>query len=218
MRRAIAVFLAAGAPFYPANSVQAEPTVIVGNHVVQPNMPGQTIILQATGIAPNTVNGISFTFSINNGGPNFGGALGPRITDIDVDSGPSIWNPPNSAGHNPPGLYFDPGGQLANVEFLTTTGFVNADSGILLTLTIDNTGLDGPEFSTWDLWMVGGSAIDETFGPSHFTGVDVVGTFVNGAILVVPEPSSLFLGLIAICGFAAIVDGRRRARRVVAGS
>ena len=70
---------------------QAEPTILLGIYIVQPNTAGQTIPINVSGIAPNTVNGITLSVMINGGGPAYGGTLGPIITGMDFDSGPTIW-------------------------------------------------------------------------------------------------------------------------------
>ena len=191
--------------------VQANPTIVVGNYNLLANTAGQTIPITVTGIAPNTVNGMTFAISIDNGGPTYGGSLGPVITAIDVDSGPTIWNPPNAAGHNPPNFGQAPPSQLVAIDFLTTTGFVTASSGLVMTLIVDATGF-GPGIHTFSI--TSGSAIEDNFGPSDFTGQNFVSSIQgSGTIdLDVPEPSSVVLGLSAIAGFGVVVIRKRRAR------
>lgn len=192
---------------------QADPTVVVGNFNLQPNLAGQTIQLTVSGIAPNTVNGITLAAEIADGGPSFGGTLGPVFTGIDFDAGPSIWVAPNSAGHNPPNIFFDSGGQVVNGDFLTTAGFVLVNGGIFVTLTIDTTGFNGGVFP---LQLIGNGVSDgiaNTTGPTDFTGQNFVSSIVDGTITIVPEPSSVVLGLFAMVGLGAVAIRRRRARR-----
>jgi hypothetical protein len=184
---------------------QAAPTIIVGNWNPDSLTADQHIRINVTGIEPNTVNGIYFSVMIDGGGPAYGGFLGPVITAMDFDSGPTIWMPPStSSGHNGPNLYFDPGGQLANAGFLLDNGFVTADSGLVVTLTIDMTGLG---FGVHSLDLFGG-VIEETLGGTTFTGENIVTSITNGTITYVPEPNSLILGWFALAGF--FVWGRCR--------
>ena len=206
-------------------------TITVGHYIVLPNTPGQTIVINVSGIVPNAsanplsaapgnVNGMVFSVAIAGGGPAYGGTPGPTITAIDVDSGPSIWVAPNSpAGHNPPSTFYD--GQIAQVTFLTVSGFVNVTDGILATLVIDTTGFPaGGGFGEWTLTLAGG-AIEENLGDTEFTGsstpdpVNIVYEAFGGTagrIAVVPEPSSIVLGLLALAALAAVAAGKRHAR------
>lgn len=140
----------------------------IGHHVVVPNMPGQKIGIYATG--GELVNGISLSVAINGGGKAHGGKPGPLITNIDVDAGPTIWNQP--PGHNPPSVFND--GQLWNVNFLTTGGYVSAD-GLVATVTVDTTGY----FGRHTLELSGGG-ITESVGDTQFQGQDLELTIVNG--------------------------------------
>ena len=109
----------------------------IGHHIVVPNMPGQKIGIYVTG--GELVNGISLSVAINGGGKAHGGKPGPLITAIDVDKGPTIWS--ETLEHNRPSVFND--GQLWNVNFLTTRGYVRAD-GLVATLTVDTDGLLRP--------------------------------------------------------------------------
>jgi len=187
-----------------AASSQAAPTIVVGNHNLLPTTD-QHIPINVTGIEPNTVYGIWFSVMINGGGPAYGGALGPVITALDFDSGPTIWVPPSAPGHTELVLYIDPGGQLANGNFLITSGFVAADSGLVVTLTIDMSGF-GFGVHTVDLF---GGAIEETFGGTMFAEDSFATSLTNGTITYVPEPNSLILGWFALAGLVAWGWSRR---------
>jgi hypothetical protein len=207
-------------------AVHAAPTITVGNYVLVPNTPGQTIYFDVNGIVPNAgttaapgnVNGMTFTVAIAEGGPAYGGPLGPKTTSIDVDSGPSIWVAPNSpSGHIAPTVFIDPGGQLAQITLLTTSGFVNVSSGILAMLVIDMTGLPpGGGFGDWSITLAGG-IVEEHLGNTELIGSStpdpVIINYENGnsgSILIVPEPSGVALAAIGLIGVAAWGFRRRR--------
>lgn len=190
---------------------QAVPTVVVGTYNLLPNTAGQTITLLVSGIDPNTVNGIVFAANISNGGPGYGGTLGPVFTAMDWDSGPSIWVSPNAAGHNVPNDFIDAGGQLVTSDFLTTSGFVTATGGTFVTLIINTTGFAS---GSYPFSITSGNAIELTVGPTDFTGQNFTSSIQgNGTITIVPEPSSVVLGLFAVAGLGAVAIRKRRARR-----
>jgi hypothetical protein len=185
---------------------QAAPTIVVGNWNLLP-AAGQQILINVSGIEPNTVSGIAFSVMIDGGGPAYGGALGPVITAMDFDSGPTIWMPPSApAGRNNPFEFFDVGGQLATAGFMLVDGFVTADSGLVVTLTIDMTGL-GVGVHTLALF---GGALEETFGNTEFIGQNSFISITNGLIVYVPEPNSLILGWFALAGLFAWGWRRKR--------
>jgi len=206
---------------------QASPTITLGNYNLLPGTAGQTIVINVTGIVPNAgntaapgnVNGMVFSVAIDEGGPDFGGSLGPQISLVDVDSGPSIWVAPNSpSGRNSFTPFIDAGGQLAQSSFLTVSGFVNVTGGVLATLVIDTTGF-GPGIHKLTL---SGGAVEENLGNTELSGSStpdptiIVYQFFDGTggqITIVPEPSSVVLGLFAVAGLGAVAIRKRRARR-----
>ena len=202
MKRALALILTMLLCLTAA--VQAAPTIVVGNHALQANTAGQTVPIYVTGIEPNTVNGITLSVMIGGGGPAYGGTAGPTITDIDFDSGPTIWVPPSvPTGHNAAATYFD--GQLASATFLTVSGFVTATSGLVATLTIDMTGFGG----VYSLELIG-TALEENVGNTDFIGQNFVSSITNGTVGWVPEPGSMVLGLIGLAGFTLVAVRKRR--------
>jgi hypothetical protein len=188
----------------------------LGNYNLLPNTPGQKISLYVTGIVPivspalpvvpDGVRGMVLNVAINDGGPAWGPGLpGPGITKIDVDTGPTIWVPPSTLGHQPPAEYYD--GQLASSGFLVNnvaSAYVNVTSGLLATLEIDTSGFFSGTFS---LTLSGGTLADTLgstqiiggFGDAGFFYVDVA----PGQITIVPEPSSMVLAVIGSIGLAA---------------
>jgi len=206
------VLFAAIAVLGCAIGAQAAPVITpLGNYDLLPDTPGQTIPLYISGIVPNSsptltpplpgnVNGMVLSVAINDGGPAFGGGLlGPQITFIDVDSGPTIWAVPNSPfGHNAANDYYL--GQLAGSGFLTTTGWVNVTGGLLATLEIDTTGFFG---GTYSLTLAGGY-IETDVGDTVILGSEpyVIYDGPPGQITIVPEPSSVVLAAIGLIGLA----------------
>jgi len=210
---------------------QAAPSITLGNYNLLANTAGQTIVINVTGIVPNAlttpiagnvgnVNGMVLGVAVNEGGPDYGDVPGPTITAIDVDGGPSIWVAPQSpSGHNAPAEFFDGGGMLAQSSFLTVAGFVNVNGGILATLVIDTTGF-GPGIHKLTL---SGGAVDANLGNTELSGNLPNGTVIvydspfygdtAGQITIVPEPSSVVLGLFAVAGLGAVAIRKRRARR-----
>lgn len=204
-------------------SVMADPVVTIGNHVLQPNLAGQTIQLTVTGITPDntgvaagSVSGLVGVYQTSGGGPSYGGTVGPTITGISYSAGPSIWVVPNTtAGFVPGAPFFDGGGQLAYGDLVTSSGHVLVTNGVFVTLTIDTTGIGGGVFA---LEMIGNNNDDGialNVGPSTFLfgNGGGISTIIDGTI-VVPEPSSVVLSLLGIAGFGVVAIRKRRARRM----
>lgn len=188
---------------------QAVPTIVIANHNFEPNTAGQLIPLNVTGIEPNTVNGMTLAVTINGGGVAYGGLPGPIITDIDFDSGPTIWVPPSApTGHNPPWAIF--GGQFAIAEVSTNSGFVAATNGRVATLTVDMTGFF---VGVWTVELIGTMFHETETGDSSFIGNITEQILISGTISIVPEPSSVVLGVSAIAAFSLVAIRKRRAHR-----
>jgi hypothetical protein len=212
-----------------ASAQAATFTITVGNYDLLPNTPGQKIPLYVTGIVPRAdaispsnpgnVTGIELSVAIGDGGVAYGGEPGPLISSIDVDSGPTIWVAPQSPfGHNSPSTYYE--GQLANVNFLTTEGYVNVTGGLFATLIIDTTGFND---GTYSLRLDGSPSIVDNMSPTTLLGVaragvprDVTNIIYEyyggkaGQITIVPEPSTVVLAAIGLIGLAAWGWRRKR--------
>ncbi len=188
---------------------QAIPTIVVGNHNLLPNTAGQSVPITISGIDPGTVNGAFLSVQIGDG--NGVGNTGPSLTSFQWSAPPTIFNAPNTpSGLNAQTDDFGQGDQLANSGVLTVSGFTNQASGLLVTLIVDTSGINGGVF---DLLLTGGLI------PDFLGDTDILSTefenITNGTLTVVPipEPSSVVLGLFAIAGLGAVAIRKRRARR-----
>ncbi len=181
---AVVVLIAAG-------SVSADMYIDVGNHLLLPDTPGQTVRFMVSTDAGNTVGGCNFNAEIAGGGPAYGGELGPAITAVEMEAGTIFAD--NNTGQRDLGSL----AQLATYSIVTTSGTVPAD-GLLATLTIDTTGFTTPG-ATWTLEL--GHTLN---GTTDFAPAFVMIT--EGTLEIIPEPTSL--ALLPLAGLALL--GRRR--------
>ena len=226
------LFTAIAVVGWAINSQAATFTITVGNYDLLPNTPGQEIPLYVTGIVPRAdvasppnpgnVQGMRLAAAINDGGSLGGGAPGPTISSIDVDSGPTIWVAPQSPfGHGPADTFIL--GQFAVTSFNTTPGYVNVTSGLLATLVIDTTGFNGGTYSlklsdspSHEIILVttemGG--FNQTFPAPEIPDVtSIIYQYYDGTagqITIVPEPSSVVLAAVGLIGLAAWGWRRKR--------
>ena len=182
-------------------TASAEPVIDVGNHSLFPNMAGQEIQIFVTGGTP--VQGLNFYIQVADGGPEAAalglipppGIDGPAITGLDLLSG-TIFEDNNTEQRSGPFLPQFRDGLTSTVE-----GTVLA-SGLLATVTFDTTG-----FTTlgqqWELRLTN---VVEHVGTDFAT---IPATIHNGAITIVPEPSSIVLLLLAAVGMLLVVRLRR---------
>lgn len=182
--------LAAVALSSMASAVAAAPIINVGNHILQPDLAGQTVQIFVSG--GDAVQGLNFNAQVADGGPGDAGGVidGPNLTHADIITG-TIFATNNSGEVNP--------GSLPQIAIRTTTtnsGTVAAE-GLLATLTVDTTGF---LVGTWDLKLAG-----TLNGNTDFAGVPAA--IVNGTITIVPEPHALGLAGLATLGLM-----RRRSR------
>jgi hypothetical protein len=207
MLRKIGVVL--GLLICSAAIANAEQTIIVGDHVLLPNTAGQIVQIF---VSSNTqVAGLDMNAQVADSGPlALGSIVGPGIVG-DIITGTIF-------ASNNTGVGDGDGGAFGNqVEFLSTTtasGTVLAN-GLLVTLTVDTTGLDsnspgdlGP--GHWSLRL-----FDTVNGPTDFADplINASNVIVDGSLIIPsPEPTSIVLGLFAIAGLGAVaVRNRRRA-------
>lgn len=184
-----------------ASAAQADMTILVGDHQLQPNQAGQTVQIFVVSDSPDSTQGLSFNAQLGDGGPDLGGVdITPLMTGDAVGPGTLF-----ETNHNPPADGSVPP-SFVNIGFTVQTDTVPIPVGasLLATLTFDTTGFTT---GTWPLLLAGtangDTQIAQTVGALSIT---------NGSITIVPEPSSVVLGLFAVAGFGAVAIRRRRAR------
>lgn len=202
MQRRLLPFLVLGIVACLPAAAHAVTTYIAGNHALLPNTPGQVIQLTVSSDDVG-LQGVNVAVTTGDGGPNNGGAIpAPIITAIDIITGTIF--AANNTGQG--GTIIGPD-QYAFASTTTTSGTVNAN-GVLASLTIDTTGFFA---GNWLLSVSGNNVIG--FPPTDGAGsTGVTDAYQDGSLFieVVPEPSTIVLGLFAAAGMAAVVIRRRR--------
>jgi hypothetical protein len=202
------VGLAIALLFAVATVANASSVIVVGPHLLLPNTPGQTIQILVTG-NDTTVQGMNFTSVIGDGGSIFGGVddVVPTMT-ADIITGAVFAPDGANAVNQNPGFVFGIGLAPWSVTTVSTnTGFGpfnRLNNGLLATLTIDTTGFTT---GTWAL-----SLDDPNVGTTDWAGSAEAPSITNGSITIVPEPTSVVLGLFAAAGLGAVAI-RRRTRK-----
>jgi len=130
-------------------------------------------------------------------------------TDGLNDGVPTIPGSPGYGNAGMEGTWFT--GSLTFNSTTVSTGQIvpgTGNSGIEVNLVVDLTGF-GP--GTWTLALLSGKAGATDFVDRAANTVPV--TIVDGAITIVPEPTSIVLGLFAAAGLGLVAIRKRRARR-----
>jgi hypothetical protein len=196
----------------------ADVLVQVGTHNLLPNTPGQVIDIDVS--SADQTEGLVFAITVSGGGVPWGGSAGPTITSLTLTDQPDVvggvdnayvFNPIGGGTNTPNETVFDP--QFVARDFLTSSGTVLAN-GRLARLVIDTTGFFGGDYPL----QMEGDTIDNNIGQ---TGLISQGDFIpwhvdtelSGLIHIVPEPSSVVLGLIGVAGLGIVAIRKRRARR-----
>jgi len=192
-----------------ATLAQASSTLVVGNHILAANTnggPQNTIQISISGTDAN-IAGAVINAQVADGGPVPGGVIvGPGFTGDMLQPGSLFLG--NNTGITDLNPGFVNGNQLVLLQTSTASGVVSDVGGkLLVTLTFDTTGF-GP--GIWPLLFSGTLNGDTGIGAT--TGVLNL-AITNGTIQIIPEPSSIVLGLFAAAGLAAVAVRKNRARR-----
>jgi MYXO-CTERM domain-containing protein len=210
MRMRLKVVLLAAAMLAAATAARADLTITVGDHTLLPNMAGQVVPIFVSAQGGEAVQGLQFRVTEGDGGSAVGGFdIGPAMTG-DITGPGTVFFPNNvgTADNSVPPMVLDLG-------TVTGAGSITLPPGLSLlgTITFDTTGLGpGPALG---LFMAGPNSLtgDTQMNP-FFIGNDpgTALTVVNGSVQIVPEPSSVVLGLFAMAGLGAVAIRRRRAK------
>src|SRR5579859_1099243 len=173
MRMLLAVGGAVG--LLARGALAANPTIVVGNHVVVP-LPGQSFTIGVSG--GTAVSGVNFNAEVAGGGTANGGTPGPSVTGVDLLTG-SIFASNNSGQQNATSTPT----QFFSGLVITSSGTVNA-SGTLATMTFDPSNFIGGIYSL----KLAGFSNGNFSGDTDFTVAPdyspIPATITNGNIIV----------------------------------
>ncbi len=190
-----------------ASASQAAIVVTAGNHVLQPNTPGQTINILITATAGEAVHSMDFTAGIN-------GAVAPApiISAMDINGAGTLFDASANAsmvfhfgpGYDPPGLEVFQRVEFDDAELNVPIG---ADQ-LLAQLIIDTTDFFAGQ---WALDLVH-TGVDQLnlFSADGEPLVELPATLVSGTISIVPEPASWALCCLSLGALVATNAARRR--------
>jgi hypothetical protein len=160
MRKLALAAGAAAAVLLSSGALAANPSIVVGNDILIPSTPNQTIQLMVTG--GTQVAGLDLNVEIASGGTVNGGTNGPKITGVNLTSGTIFAG--NNAGQQDFTAFPT---QAYEGSIITSSGSVAA-SGLLASLTIDTTGFTGQSFSL----QLGGFSNGAVSGNTDFATPD----------------------------------------------
>jgi len=204
---------------------QAVPTVVVGNHVVPTGTASFSIPLNVSG--GDALNGMTLIMEISQGGI-FQATGGPNFTSINITTG-TIWVNPdtqgvtfstrvgnttmaNSGGVGGPATWTPAASPAIKTKdsFLKLSG-TSAANGLIGTVTVSTVGVALGVYDLRIVGMVSGNGGGSAMSFPGFAASAV--SLTNGTITVVPEPSTMLLGLFAAAGIGAVAIRNRRARK-----
>jgi hypothetical protein len=206
-----------------AASMSDAAVITVGNHVLVPNSGVQTIDILISGGEP--MIGLDFTFSIGDGGVDFGGTMTEPLADVDL-VGPGTIYHGNNTGQQLGAYVPGSGGTIVGPGLwgatyaLTETGFIRAE-GVLARLTIDTTDLSNPTSNDRVIPLRMTLPPGNPYGPvpTSFTGPNGLTVFPlapDGSLIIpavaIPEPAGLSLGLVSAAAVALVVRRSRPSR------
>jgi hypothetical protein len=190
-----------------ATTAQANLFIDVGDHLLLPNLPGQTIPIYVKADGGEQVQGILLRAFLGDGGAAVGGVdVGPAMSGAILDPGMLFFA--NNFGLIDSSF----GPMILDLQTATDTGFITLPPGLSLmgTITFDTTGLGPGSVTGMALKLVGGLGGDTQL-PPYFSGdPDFPLTIVNGSVTIVPEPGSIVLAAIGLAGIIALAYRRRR--------
>jgi hypothetical protein len=180
---------------------------VPANVTLERNTPGQVVPIVVFGT--EAIAGMTLAVQVADGGPGpitQGLIDGPDITAIDLLTG-GIFGP-NNEGVDDPGSY--PQFALRSVTTLADTTIpLSSQPSLLGMLTLSTVGVAPGTYAL----LLGG--VPAALSSTEFytsTGAPITPTFINGALTIVPEPSTLLLAGMAAVG-AVVAANRRRAIR-----
>jgi len=149
----------------------------------------------------DSTQGLTFNAQLGDGGPDVGGVDVTILMTGDAVGPGTLFEPNHNAqndGSAPP--------SFVNLTFTTQSGTVPipVGSSLLAVLTFDTTGFNPGD--NWDLLLAG-----TVNGDTQILSAAGALSIENGHVTIVPEPSSIVLGLFAVAGFGAVAIRRRRA-------
>ncbi len=178
-----------------ASAALATPNIVLTNYIMPAGTTGNAIDVFVTG--GDAVQGLGFIIDSNDNQPG-----GPIITAVDIVGPDTIFFGNNTGqGGSPP-----PPATKVKQTTTTASGTVSAN-GVLGHVTFSTVGVLA---GVYDLRMTGMATAG---GGSRTDFAGIAPTITNGTITVVPEPSSVVLGLFSLAGLSAIAIRKRRARR-----
>lgn len=123
-----------------AHAATSPPSIVVGNHVLAPNLSGQSVSLAVTG--GNQVGGFDLNAEIADGGIANGGTMGPSFTFASggAFAGANLIAGTIFANNNTGQLDLTTQKQVYSGSISTAGGTVSA-SGTVATLSFDTTGI-----------------------------------------------------------------------------
>ncbi len=190
-------------------AASATPLISAGTHILQPNTPGQVIAILVSGLPGDPIldqgqvvgggeafAGVNLSLMVEDG------TFGPTITGVDLVGAGTVLAGNNNGQQDYSPFYVAPGREI--VAYATTSNGYVGPNGVLAFLEIDTTGVLPGEY---DLHLS-----HSVFGQSDLPPFFVTDTLIeDGLLQVVPEPSSVVLGVFAMAGLGAFAIRRRRA-------